>query len=42
MLRFISRHIITGLITVLPVLITVYLIYWFIVSTESVLGDMIR
>lgn len=42
MLRFISRHIITGLITVLPVLITIYLIYWFIVSTESILGDMIR
>lgn len=42
MLRFVSRHIFTGLITILPVLLTVYLLYWFIVSTESVLGDMIR
>jgi len=42
MLRFISRHIFTGLITILPVLLTVYLLYWFIVSTEAVLGDMIR
>lgn len=42
MLRFISRHIFTGLITILPVIFTVYLLYWFIVSTESILGDMIR
>lgn len=42
MLRFISRHIFTGLITILPVLFTLYLFYWFIVSTESFLGDMIR
>jgi len=42
MLRFISRHIFTGLITILPVIFTLYLFYWFIVSTESLLGDMIR
>lgn len=42
MLRFISRQILTGLITILPVIFTVYLLYWFIVSTEAVLGDMIR
>jgi uncharacterized membrane protein len=42
MLRFISRHIFTGLITILPVIFTLYLFYWFIVSTESFLGDMIR
>jgi uncharacterized membrane protein len=42
MFRFISRHIFTGLITILPVIFTLYLFYWFIVSTESFLGDMIR
>jgi uncharacterized membrane protein len=42
MLRFISRHIFTGLITILPVIFTLYLFYWFIVSTETFLGDMIR
>jgi len=42
MLRFISRQILTGLITILPVIFTLYLFYWFIVSTESFLGDMIR
>lgn len=42
MLRFITRHILTGLITVLPVLLTLYLLYWFIISTETVLGNIIR
>ena len=41
MLRFITRHILTGLITVLPVLLTLYLLYWFIISTETVLGNII-
>jgi len=42
MVKFISKHIITGLVTILPVVLTLYLIYWFVVSTESVLGDLIR
>lgn len=42
MLKFISRNILTGFITILPVLLTLYLLYWLIISTESVLGSMIR
>ena len=42
MLRFIGRHILTGLVTVLPVALTLYLLYWLAVSAEAVLGDMIR
>ena len=42
MLRFISRHIFTGLITILPVLLTLYLLYWFVVSTETVLGNILQ
>jgi uncharacterized membrane protein len=42
MLRFFSRHMLTGLITVLPVLITLYVIYWFVMSMESALGSVIR
>lgn len=42
MVKFISKHILTGLITILPVVLTLYLLYWFAVSAESVLGDMIR
>jgi uncharacterized membrane protein len=42
MLGFITRHVLTGLGTIVPVLLTVYLIYWFIVSTETALGGFIR
>lgn len=42
MLKFIGRHILTGLITILPVVLTVYLLYWFVVSAETALGKVIR
>lgn len=42
MFRFIGRHILTGLITILPVVLTLYLLYWFVVSAESLLGEVIR
>jgi uncharacterized membrane protein len=42
MVRFIGRNILTGLITILPVVLTLYLLYWFAVTAESMLGDMIR
>ena len=42
MLRFIGRHILTGLITILPVLLSFYLLYWFAVTAETMLGKLIR
>ena len=42
MVKFISKHILTGLVTILPVVLTLYLLYWFVVSAETMLGDMIR
>lgn len=42
MFRFITRQILTGLITILPVMLTLYLIYWFVVSTETALGKVIQ
>jgi len=42
MLKFISRNILTGFVTILPVALTVYLLYWITISAESVLGSMIR
>ena len=42
MLKFISKHILTGLITTLPVVLTLYLLYWFAITAESMLGDLIR
>jgi uncharacterized membrane protein len=41
MVRFIGRNILTGLVTILPLVLTLYLLYWFAVSAESLLGSMI-
>lgn len=42
MLKFIGKHILTGLITLLPVVVTLYLIYWLVISAESLLGELIH
>jgi len=42
MFGFISKNIITGLVTILPVVLTLYLLYWFAVSLESILGGLIQ
>ncbi len=42
MLKFISRNILTGFVTILPVALTIYFLYWIIISVESVLGSMIQ
>jgi len=42
MLKTISKTLLTGFITILPVVLTIYLLYWLAVSAESVLGKMIR
>lgn len=42
MVKFISKHILTGLITILPVVLTIYLLYWFAVSAEALLGGLIH
>jgi uncharacterized membrane protein len=42
MLRSINRNILVGLITILPIALTIYLIYWLVVSTETVLGEVVR
>ena len=42
MLKFITRNILTGLVTILPVALTIYLLYWITITAESVLGSVIR
>ena len=42
MLRSISKTFLTGLITILPVVLTLYLLYWFVVSAETALGSLIH
>ncbi|UCC56128.1 MAG: DUF502 domain-containing protein [Gammaproteobacteria bacterium] len=42
MMKFISRTILAGLVAILPVVLTLYLLYWFAVTAETALGKMIR
>lgn len=35
----ITKNILTGLITILPITLTLYLLYWLAVSTEALLGE---
>lgn len=42
MLALIGRNILTGMVTILPFVLTFYLLYWLAVSAESLLGGWIR
>ena len=42
MFSSISRTFLTGLITLLPVVLTLYLLYWFVVTAESAMGSLIN
>lgn len=42
MFKKINKNILTGLITLLPLLLTIYLVYWFVVGTEAFLGGLMR
>jgi len=42
MMKFISKHVLAGLMAILPVVLTLYLLYWFVVTAEITLGRMIR
>ena len=42
MLKAISKTLLTGFVTILPVVLTLYLFYWLAVSAESVLGRLIQ
>lgn len=42
MFKFLSKTLITGLIALLPVVLTIYLLYWLAVSSEQVMGNALR
>jgi uncharacterized membrane protein len=42
MLKSISKTFLTGLITILPVILTLYFLYWLVVSAESAMGGLIQ
>ena len=42
MFKSISKTLLTGFITLLPIILTIYLIYWLAVSSEQVMGGILR
>jgi uncharacterized membrane protein len=42
MMATIGKNILTGLFTMLPVVLTLYLLYWLVVSTEKLLGGVLH
>ncbi len=40
-MKVVTRNILTGMITVVPMVLTLYLIYWLVVSTEGLLGPVL-
>lgn len=42
MFKSISKILLTGFITLLPVILTIYLLYWLAVSSENVMGTALR
>ncbi|MDH3632075.1 MAG: DUF502 domain-containing protein [Gammaproteobacteria bacterium] len=42
MFKSIGTTLITGIITVLPIVLTIYLLYWLVVSSEQVMGTALR
>jgi uncharacterized membrane protein len=42
MLSFIGKNILTGLVAILPIALTLYLLYWLALSAESLLGGLIH
>ncbi len=42
MFKSISKTLLTGFITLLPIVLTIYLLYWLAVSSENVMGGALR
>jgi len=42
MFKYISKTLLTGFITVLPILLTIYLLYWMAISSEELMGSLLR
>lgn len=42
MFKSMSKTLITGFITILPILVTIYLLYWLAVSSENIMGAALR
>ena len=42
MLKYLSKTLLTGFITLLPVVLTIYFLYWLAISSEEVMSNLLR
>jgi len=42
MFKYLSKTLLSGFITLLPIILTIYLLYWLGISSEKVMGDALR
>ena len=42
MFKSIGTTLVTGLITILPIVLTLYLLYWLVVSSERIMGSVLQ
>lgn len=42
MFKYISKTLLTGFITLLPIVLTIYLLYWLSISSEEILGNALH
>lgn len=42
MFKYLSKTLLTGSITLLPVVLTIYLLYWLAITSEEIMGNAIR
>jgi len=42
MFKYLSKTLLTGFITLLPIILTIYLLYWLGISSEEVMGNALR
>jgi len=41
-LKYLSKTLLTGFITLLPVVLTIYLLYWLAISSEELMGNLLH
>ncbi len=42
MFKYVSKTLLTGSITLLPVVLTIYLLYWLAITSEEIMGNALR
>ncbi|WP_236860665.1 hypothetical protein [Candidatus Reidiella endopervernicosa] len=42
MFKYLSRTLLTGFITLLPIVLTIYLLYWLAMTSEELMGGLLK